>query len=198
MSELINALVLVMLGAFMGPYLSHFLSGKKTKQEKRLQYLEEAYTLASLIKAYALQELHRSMHIVACLTNKGDINSFPKSVESPFNRLATLLDYNLSAPAALIDKAESLKIEIQSSVRPIAEAINNPNEKNSFFKNAINVAIDASEKSPNVSNEIIQWIKDERLNIESELTPFQILYWQNIWSKCLKHSQDILCKREGK
>lgn len=198
MLTLFQALLIALIAAILAPYFSHFLLIKKTRQELRLKYLEEAYELTKQFNNYVAQILSMTMFSIAFIDHKIDKSGFPKFIESPVNRLTTLLDYYLSAPPFLITQLEALNIEVIGTSRPIAEAINNPNKKSEFFTNAVSLAIGATEKGPVLTNEIIQWIKEEKRKIESEPTVFHIVYWKNLWIKCCKNIQNILCRCEGK
>ncbi len=198
MNEFVKLLVAFVSGGILTPYFSHFLLIKKTRQELRLKYLEETYELTKQFNNYVAQILSITIFSIAFIEQKIDKNGFPKSIESPINRLTTLLDYHLSAEPHLIYRLEALNIEVIGTARPIAEAINNPNRKRDFFTNAVSLAIEATEKGPTLTNEIIQWIKEEKRKIESDPTPFHIVYWKNLWIKSRKTIQKSFYKCEGK
>ena len=160
MSEFVKLLAAFISGGILTPYFSHFLTIKKTKRELNLKYLEEAYELVKQLKTYAAQTPRTIIFLISFQEYKMDMNTFPKSVESPISRLSTLLDYHLDAPQNLIQCMENLNTEILGAFRPIAEAINDPNNKSQFFTNAISLAIDAAQKALVVTEELILWIKD--------------------------------------
>ncbi|MDP3559056.1 MAG: hypothetical protein Q8R79_01715 [Legionellaceae bacterium] len=188
MFEFLKIVLGGLVAAMLSPYFSYFLSIKKTKREVTLKYLEEAYELTKRFDNHIAQIPAFTMFSIAFIERKMNKNDFPKFVESPVSRLVSILDYHLAASPDLIKRIENLNIEGLATSRPIAESINEPGKKSQLFTNAVSLALDVAEKGPVLSSEIIHWIKEEKRQIESELTPFQWRYWEmmlvNIGGKC--------------
>lgn len=188
MSEFFKLLAAFVLGGILTPYFSHFLLIKKTRQELRLKCLEEAYELSRKLKDHISQVPLFAMCWISFNERQMRKEDFPQFIESPISRLITLLDYHLSAEADLIQLIESLHIETQAFLRPVAEAMNNPSNKNQFYLNATSLAVEVAEKGPARVDEVIQWIREEKNKVESDPTPFHAVYWKNTWIKFCKNT----------
>lgn len=181
MGEFFGTVIAALIGAMLAPYISIFLNAEKLKQENRLKYLEEAYLLGKRIYDFT-QQLPLQMTIaVAYLQNKADINQIPKTQEEPFSKLSVILDYHLSAPAALISEIETFHKEATFAYRPLAESINitNAQEKIKLHSEAISSAITVATKGLGLSEKIITWVKNERNIIENTPNIFE-----RSWKKC--------------
>ena len=189
MFTLFQALLIALIAAILAPYFSHFLLIKKTRQELRLKYLEEAYELSRKFKDHISQVPLFAMCWISFNERQMRKEEFPQFIESPISRLITLLDYHLSAAADLIQLIENLNIETQAFLRPVAEAMSNPSNKNQFYLNATSLAVDIAQKGSARVDKVIRWIKEEKNKIESEPTPFHAVYWKNLWIKYCKTIQ---------
>jgi hypothetical protein len=181
MAEFCRMLVAGIIAAILAPYFSYFFDFKKENRQITLRNLGETYELTKQFKNYISQTPLNIMFLIALQKNMINKDSFPKLIESPVNRLLTLLDYHLSAPESLINRIEIQYNEILESVRPITEAINKPN-KDEYFASAIAKGIAAAGNDLGLTKEIIVWIKTRKQTIESELSIFQSLLarlWRN-------------------
>ncbi len=173
-----------LIAAMLAPYFSQFLDVKKSKREKRLQYLEEVYELGKKVNSYSRRFPGIVTLMIAVQENNIDKDNIPKLEDSPFIRLSSLLDYHLFAPHDLVKKADTVDAKLLWSFRPIAEAITKPQDKAELYAKALKDALDAAEMSVSLSDEIIKWIKEEKLTIESQPTHFELAYWKNLCLKC--------------
>lgn len=108
-----------LVGALLSPYVNYFFNIKITNRIAKLEYLQEAYELTKKYQAYINQSPLAMTFIIASLKNQIQKDSIPKLIESPVDRLLTLLDYYLCAPKDLINRIEIQQNEIVMSHEPI-------------------------------------------------------------------------------
>lgn len=106
---------------------------------------------------------------VAHLSNNLGIPKDLNRCNNPFSRLKTIMDFHFDASKEMLEKLDSVNMNILMSMRPLAEAINGINlnkaEKDALFFKAISDAIESSKLADSLQNELLPFIKDKNKSL---------------------------------
>ena len=165
LSIVIKAIIIWFFGFASRPYLDQYF--KYT--DKKINKLEEAYSLCTTIYNFSTQLLNVNLLTLHYLQQ----NNFERgiteikniaTIENPFPKIKSLLDFHLDAPYELLNKTTQLEKQLLLTMRPIAESINNSNKRSQLAMQATNEGIKTSEQAQTLQVELIQWIKEEKKN----------------------------------